>query len=97
MDKFATEDKVQSVNRYLHGNESSSEIGTSFVETAAIFNIVVPTTILVWKKQFETKGFDAVQSRKKGRPSMKKELNKQQFIKKVNELNMNFSSFFIFR
>ena len=50
MDKFATEDKVQSVNRYLHGNESSSEIGTSFVETVAIFNIVVPITILVWKK-----------------------------------------------
>ena len=30
-----------------------------------------------WKKQFETQGIDALQSKKKGRPSMKKETNKQ--------------------
>lgn len=49
------------------------EHGTSFVETAAIFNIAAPSTILVWKKQFETQGLDALQSKKKGRPSMKNE------------------------
>lgn len=125
MAKFTAEDKVQAVNRYLNGNESSYEIakslgtnhkailkwvkqyeyngvdafikrytnytqqfkldvlnymiehGTSFVETAAIFNIAAPSTILVWKKQFETQGLDALQSKKKGRPSMKKESMKK--------------------
>ncbi|WP_028274885.1 IS3 family transposase, partial [Atopococcus tabaci] len=45
------------------------ENGTSFNETAAIFGIAAPSTILQWRKQFETKGFDALQSKKKGRPS----------------------------
>lgn len=53
------------------------ENGTSLFETAAIFNIPAPSTIVVWKKQLETQGIDALQSKKKGRPSMKKELNKQ--------------------
>ena len=53
------------------------ENGTSLNETAAIFGIAAPSTILQWRKQFETKGFDALQSKKKGRPSMKKETNKQ--------------------
>ena len=53
------------------------ENGTSLLKTAAIFNIATPTTLRSWKKQFETKGFDALQSRKKGHPSMKKETNKQ--------------------
>ena len=53
------------------------ENGTSLNETAAIFGIAAPSTILQWQKQFETKGFDALQSKKKGRPSMKKETNKQ--------------------
>ena len=52
------------------------EHGTSSRETAAIFNIPTPSTIDSWKKQFETNGFDALQSKKKGRPSMKKETNK---------------------
>ncbi|MDN4493792.1 IS3 family transposase [Ureibacillus aquaedulcis] len=125
MVKFTAEDKVQAVNRYLNGNESSYDIakslgtnhkailkwvkqyeyngveafikrytnytqqfkldvlnymiehGTSFVETAAMFNIAAPSTILVWKKQFETQGSDALQSKKKGRPSMKKDSIKQ--------------------
>ena len=54
-----------------------TEHGTSLDETAAIFNIPAPSTILDWKKQFETQGIDALQSKKKGRPSMKKESNKQ--------------------
>ena len=53
------------------------ENGTSLLETAAIFKIATPSTLSSWKKQFETKGCDALQSRKKGRPSMKKETNKQ--------------------
>ena len=53
------------------------EHGTSLRETAAIFNIPTPSTLNSWQKQFETKGFDALQSKKKGRPSMKKDSNKQ--------------------
>ena len=53
------------------------ENGTSLMETAAIFNIAAPSTILVWKKQFETQGLDALQSKKKGRLSMKKDTKKQ--------------------
>jgi len=53
------------------------EHGMSLDKTAAVFNIAAPSTILVWKKQFETKGYDALQSKKKGRPSMKKDSNKQ--------------------
>lgn len=54
-----------------------TENGTSLNETAAIFKIAAPSTILVWKKQFETLGLDALQSKKKGRPSMKKDSHKQ--------------------
>ena len=53
------------------------ENGTSLNETAAIFGIAAPSTILQWRRQFETKGFDALQSKKKARPSMKKETSKQ--------------------
>jgi len=54
-----------------------TENGTSFIETAAIFNIPSPTSIFVWKNQLETQGLGALQSQKKERPSMKKESNKQ--------------------
>ena len=53
------------------------EHGTSLNETAAIFGISAPSTIIKWLKQYEAQGFDALQSKKKGRPSMKKEMNKQ--------------------
>ncbi|ARO59695.1 transposase [Bacillus cereus] len=53
------------------------EKGMSLFETAAIFNIPAPSTISVWKKQLETQGIDALRSKKKGRPSMKKDSNKQ--------------------
>ena len=56
------------------------ENGTSLNETAAIFGIAAPSTILQWRKQLETQGFDALQSKEKGRPSMKKETNKQSKI-----------------
>ena len=125
MSKFTTEEKLQAVIRYIHGNESLREIatsigtvhqvllrwvkqfenngekafvkrytnytqqfkldvlnfmtenGTSLDDTAAIFNISAPSSILGWKNQLETKGTDALQSKKKGRPSMKKESNIQ--------------------
>jgi transposase len=54
-----------------------TENGKSLTETAAIFNIPAPSSILVWKNQLETQGIDALLSKKKGRPSMKKESNKQ--------------------
>ena len=47
------------------------EQGTSLIETAALFNIAAPSTILTWRKQLELQGVDALQSKKKGRPSMK--------------------------
>jgi len=53
------------------------ENGMSLFETAAIFNIPAPSTISVWKKQLETQGIDALQSKKKGRPSMKNKNTKQ--------------------
>lgn len=53
------------------------EHGTSLNETAAIFRIPAPSTIIAWRKLFETQGFDALQSKKKGRLSMKKESNQQ--------------------
>ena len=53
------------------------ENGTSLNETAAIFGIASQSAIRQWRKQFESKGFDALQSKKKGRPSMKKETNTQ--------------------
>lgn len=49
------------------------EHGTSIREAAAIFNIPTHSLISGWKKQLETKGVDALISRKKRRPSMKKE------------------------
>lgn len=67
---FSTQFKLDVLNFMI-------EHGTSLLETAAIFGIAAPSTILQWRKQYETQGFDALQSKKKGRPSMKKETNKQ--------------------
>jgi len=53
-----------------------SEHGTSLRETAAIFNIPTHALLSRWKKELETEGVDALISKKKGRPSMKEELNK---------------------
>ena len=53
------------------------EHGTSLNETAAIFKIPAPSTISVWRKQLETQGADALQSKKKRRPSMEKGPNQQ--------------------
>ncbi|OEH86379.1 transposase [Desulfuribacillus stibiiarsenatis] len=42
-------------------------------EAAAIFNISSPSTVHKWVKLFNTVGSDALRSKQKGRPSMKKD------------------------
>jgi len=54
-----------------------AEHGTSSVETAAIFNISSPSNVRAWKRQLEAHGMDSLQSKKKGRPSVRKNVNKQ--------------------
>lgn len=48
MAKFTTEDKLQAVNRYLNGNESSYEIAKSLGTNHK--------AILKWVKQYEYSG-----------------------------------------
>jgi transposase len=54
-----------------------SNNGTSIRETAAIFNIPAPSTLVQWKRLLETQGIDALKPKKKGRPSMKKDNQKK--------------------
>ncbi len=54
-----------------------NEFGTSVRETAAVFNIASHSTILSWQRSLELHGMDALQPKKKGRSSMKKESNKR--------------------
>lgn len=49
-----------------------NESGTSLLETAAIYNIAAPSTVLKWKRVLEVQGEDALHPQKKGRLSMKK-------------------------
>ena len=51
MAKFSTEDKIQAVNRYLNGKESSYEIAKSLG--------TVHKAVLTWVKQYEYNGVDA--------------------------------------
>ena len=53
-----------------------NETGASSFDAAAIFNISSPGMIRNWRITFEKGGFDALISKKKGWPSMKKETNK---------------------
>ncbi|WP_342598924.1 IS3 family transposase [Psychrobacillus sp. FSL H8-0483] len=50
-----------------------NETGASFLETASKFNISSPSTIYQWEELLKTKGLDALKTKKKRRPSMKKE------------------------
>ena len=52
-----------------------NESGTSLLETAAVFNIAAPSTVLQWKRLLDEQGEDALNSMKKGRTPMKKENN----------------------
>ncbi|QQZ09505.1 IS3 family transposase [Heyndrickxia vini] len=53
-----------------------SEFGASLTQAAAVYNISSPSTILQWQRQVERLGVDALLPKKKGRPSMKKEIKK---------------------
>jgi len=53
-----------------------NEQGTSIRETSARFNISSHSSLIRWKKQVELQGIDALESKKKGRPAMKKENKK---------------------
>jgi transposase len=53
-----------------------NQFGTSPNETAAIFQITSPALIRKWRIQFHSSGIDALQSKKKGRPTVKKEPKK---------------------
>jgi transposase-like protein len=61
--------------------EYMNEMGTSSVETAAIFNLSSPGMIRKWRVQFEQGEIDALESKKKGRPSMKRETKKTELRK----------------
>ncbi|RUT37710.1 hypothetical protein EJP82_27815 [Paenibacillus anaericanus] len=54
-----------------------NEIGISPNEAAVIYNISSPALIRTWRIQLNAVGLDALISKKKGRPSMSKKLNKQ--------------------
>ncbi|GAB6462425.1 hypothetical protein bcgnr5371_19540 [Bacillus cereus] len=48
-----------------------NEHGTSIGETTGLFNIPSYETLRKWKIAYETRGLDALKSKKKGRPTMK--------------------------
>ncbi|WP_376711872.1 helix-turn-helix domain-containing protein [Bacillus paralicheniformis] len=50
--------------------------GASLMDTAALFKISSYTIVYTWQKQMEVGGLDALESRQKGRPSMKKQSTK---------------------
>jgi transposase-like protein len=62
-----------------------NETGSSLLETAAKYNISAPSTILKWKNVLEEQGVVALYSKKRGRPSMKKETKKKQPVEGSQE------------
>lgn len=67
---YTTQFKMDVLN-YMQEN------GVSSNEAAVIFKISSPGMIRNWRTQLEKGGQDALFSKKKGRPSMKKDSNKQ--------------------
>ncbi|MGG4108365.1 IS3 family transposase, partial [Paenibacillus lautus] len=63
---YSVQDKLDVLNHM-------KEHGTSIRETAAVFNIASHSTILSWQRSLELHGIDALQPKKKGRLSMKKD------------------------
>lgn len=53
-----------------------NETGASLLETASKFNISSPSTVYKWEELLKTKGLDALEPKKKGHASMKKETKK---------------------
>jgi transposase len=62
-----------------------NDTGASYLEAAAKFNIPSPQTVWKWKYLVETNGFDALQPKKNGRPSMENESKKNQPIEGSEE------------
>ena len=60
-----------------------NETGASLRETASTFNITSPSTVYKWEQLLKTKGLDALEPKKKGRPSMKKEVKKIESQKSI--------------
>ncbi len=58
--------------------------GSSLMDTAALFKISSYTIVYTWQKQMEVGGLDALESRQKGRPSMKKQSTKQSWLKDLS-------------
>lgn len=75
---YSQEFKIDVLN-YMNEN------GTSFRETAAIFNISSDATIGKWLKIVETQGVDALQPRKRGRLPMEKDVKKMKFVEDSKE------------
>lgn len=67
---YSVEDKLDVL---YHMNEH----GTSVRETAVVFNIASHSTILSWQRSLKSHGIDALQPKKKGRPSMNKDSKKR--------------------
>ncbi|MDW7618191.1 helix-turn-helix domain-containing protein, partial [Peribacillus simplex] len=65
---YSTEFKIDVLN-YMN------ETGISSYDAAARFTISSPALIRTWRKNFNAYGLDALISKKKGRPSMKKGIN----------------------
>lgn len=63
-----------------------NEKGTSLLDTAAIFKIPSPSTILQWKKVLEEQGIDALTLKKRGLPSMNKSTKKKQPVEGSQEV-----------
>jgi len=62
-----------------------NETGASLRETASTFNISSPSIVYQWEQLLKSKGLDALKSKKKGRPSMKKEAKKIEAQKSISD------------
>jgi transposase len=62
-----------------------NETGASIEAASAVFNIPSSSTVWNWRYLFETQGMDALQPKKKERPSMKKETKKSQRVEGSQE------------
>jgi transposase-like protein len=78
--RYSTEFKMDVLN-YMN------ETGISSYDAAARFNISSPALIRTWRINVNAYGLDALISKKKGRPSMKKDINPSKQIEgSVKEL-----------
>lgn len=62
---------------------------TSPNEAVAIFNITSPSLIRKWRRIFNSQGLDALESKKKGRPSIKKETRITQSMSRKRDYLVN--------